>query len=764
MWNTALKNYEKEDNKMKTTFQKFTVNLLGDKREVIVINYKPEKETISTYDEIHHVEDIDRSGSMYSYINRLIDNVQKTIEVSGEKDIFTIGWFSGPNEYAFPIKGAAKHDRLNILLDSLRNTLNTTCFSDSFNELGKVLIELKAFNLPVSITLFTDGNPVVPWSENEEKRRIYESIEKIKSILGDKLVAINTIGYGYDYNKELLVDISSMSQYGTFTHSNVIDQYLEIFRLNHEKVKGNISDQVDINVNGKIVYLTRKFSKYIYSMATNTLHLDSIDREKNQFFILLNHCQNSFTLNGEKYKIYDIDTIAQDSTINNFLYSMVYNLYYNGKYLDSLNILSENLRDKYLVDSHFSSFTFDERAEHVKKLKYALLNTKDRLQEGECSLDYVPKKDALCVMDVLNTLKNIEALWLPFDKAGEEYKRIGVHVKDTFDMFVSDNVEIRSSFEDMVFNKEKLNMSLRVVIPGHVKLNPKQAKKVGLETEFKCRKFRNFTLIKNGNLNIQKLVCFIPEVDKDKITETIKIDSIDGIKIEDKSYVKVVIDLSILPVINQLYAEKASNIDNIFDNVFNTLTYECEQKIVNYYLSLRTDVPHLQKTGAFKELTIDQIELLKEHGIDKNSNYSGIGGEEQKTGDSYVTRELDFYIAGFSSLPALKDIEKRIYEGKNLTPSMEMLNGEWNHFRDKAEKINVDLDSNTKFVKEWLDKELKTIKITLNKLRSQLAIWKMAIVLTGNWFKLEVDDKNNYYYEKNGHKMICRINYKTVEL
>lgn len=749
---------------MNSTFQKFKIDLFGDVKEVVVVNYKPEKESISAYDEIHHVHDIDRSGSMFSHIDKLIDNVQSAINASDEKDIITIGWFAGPGEFAFPIKGAAKHDRLNVLLDGLRHTLNTTCFSDSFSELGKVLMELKAFNLPVSITLFTDGNPVVPWSENEERHRIYEAVEKIKSILGNKLIAINTIGYGFDYNRELLIDISNMSQYGTFTHSNVIEQYLEIFRMNHEKVKGNISDPIDISVDGQIIYLTRKFSKYVYFISTNTLHLDSIDREKNQFFLIFRDLKNSFILNGEKYKIEDITTIAQESTINNFLYSLAYNSYYNGKYLESLNILSDNLRDKYLIDSHFSSFTFDERAEHIKKLKHAMLNPKDRLQNGKCSSNYIPKKDALCVMDILNKLKEINALWLAFDKDGEEYKRIGVKVEDTYNMFTSDDIEIRSSFGDMVFNKEKLNLSLRVVIPGHVKINPKQAKKVGLETEFKCKKYRNFTLVKNGNLNIKKLVCLVPDDNKDQIIEMVKIDPIENVQIEDKSYVKIIIDLSTLPVINQMYAEKASDINNVFDNVLDTLTYECKQKVVNYYLSLRSDVPHLQKTGAFKELTIDQIELLKEYGVDKNGNYGGIGGEEQKTGDSYTTRELDFYIAGFSSLPALKDIEQRIGNGKNLTTSMEMLYYEWEMFKSNAIVMGIDLNSNTKVVKEWLDKELKTIKTVLNELRSKLAIWKMAIVLTGNWFSLKIDDKNNYYYEKNGHKMICKIDYKTIEL
>lgn len=747
------------------SLQKFKIDIDGEKY-VVVVNYKIEKNTgKKEYDSIHHIHIADRSGSMSWEINNLIDNIQHAINHSDENDLNTIGWFSGPGEFRVPLKAAKKFDEMGEVLNSLRSTISTTCFSDILKEIDIVLKELNYINKPVNITLFTDGNPVVPWSINEEKRRIFMEIEEMKKILGNNLVSFNTIGYGNYYDKNLLTDIADMTQYGTFFHSTNINQYLEYFRLNHEKIKENIFEPITISGKDDIIYLNRKFTK----LTTKNMKLDTLDKEKNQFFIIMDK-ENEFIFNNELINVNNIKTLARETTINNFMYAYAYNMYYNGKYKNSLNMLSI-LKDKKLIDSHFSSFTYDERNEHIQWLKSAVFNTSSRFVAGQISTNYIPTRDALCVMDIIKELKKIDAIWVPFHKDLEEYKRIGVKIEDTYDMFVQNNEEIRGDFTDIIFNKETLNMSLRVEIPGYITINPKQAQKVNLPSKFECIKYRNYTLIKDGNLNMKKIMCLVP-IDKENILNKFLnpqfplLSTNNKIEIiENKEYVRMIIDLIKYPIINQMYVDESVDIENIFDINEKILNYECVQKIINYYLKGMADKTYLKKEGVYKKLNKDQIELLQEYGISKECVYGGIGGEKKLTGDSYIVRIIKFYFAGISDLPPMEDMFERINTGKKLTTSMEILHENHNIFCNLADDKKIDLKMKNKEVKMWLQDELKHVKGRLNILRDKIAIIKMALVLTGNWFEnLSVDNKNNYYYEKNEMKMICKTDYKEIKI
>jgi len=319
-------------------------------------------------------------------------------------------------------------------------------------------------------------------------------------------------------------------------------------------------------------------------------------------------------------------------------------------------------------------------------------------------------------------------------------------------------------------------MSLRVKIPGHVKLNPKQAKKVGLFELYECHIFRNYTLIKDGNLNMKRIMCLVPNK---KITSKslgypyyIRKDGIQYYSvsphiaelIDNEKYNRFTIDLTEYPLINQMYIDELLHIEMVFDIHKRMLELECRQKILNDHLKDIKIVSHLKKEGVFKELTRAQIDLLEEHGISKDGVYSGVSREIYSTGDVYTTRILKFYFAGISSLPPISQMLERIDSGKKLTAAMEFLKVVYDEIENEAKFENIDFSKKIKKTKEWLDIKLERMKIELNNYRDRVALLKMAIVLTGSWFTLEVDEKNNYYYEKDGMKLICKTDYKEVKI
>jgi hypothetical protein len=73
----------------------------------------------------------------------------------------------------------------------MKSVIGCTCFSDPIKEVSEIVKELSGLNQNFSITLFTDGEPVCPWSNEEEERR---TLEIVKS-MSDKIIAFNTVGY-----------------------------------------------------------------------------------------------------------------------------------------------------------------------------------------------------------------------------------------------------------------------------------------------------------------------------------------------------------------------------------------------------------------------------------------------------------------------------------------------------------------------------------------------------------------------------------------
>ena len=97
---------------------KFNVKIRNNDLNVVV--YDPSKENKVNFKEvgaIHHIHVIDRSGSMYSSLDGLIDNVQKSFEHIEEDDYLTVIWFSSDNQFRTVVKAAKKSDNIKKLLD-----------------------------------------------------------------------------------------------------------------------------------------------------------------------------------------------------------------------------------------------------------------------------------------------------------------------------------------------------------------------------------------------------------------------------------------------------------------------------------------------------------------------------------------------------------------------------------------------------------------------------------------------------------------------
>ncbi|QIG71352.1 Von Willebrand factor type A domain-containing protein [Rhizobium phage RHph_TM40] len=745
---------------------KFKVTIGG--KSVNVTAFTPDTTATKAAGKTHHVLLIDRSGSMYSSISYLIDQVQNTVKLIGQDDLISILWFSGQGSKGVICQGVKGSEDITTVLNKFRSVLGTTCFSEPLAESTNVVAMYKDVVDQSVITLFTDGCPVVSWSTKEETERCHEIIKDLVDDLN--VSAVNTVGYGNYYNRDFLQTLSEASDQGMFVHSSKIEQFTDVFTSAVEVASGLVLQSLDIEVSdddADILYVGNGTS----GLHKSDLSMRRLDKSRNLVFIVSENSKYDLTINGvTDHKIESMTQSSNPEFVENFLYSYADSLYYRGERQKALDIIVNNLRDKHLADLMMNAFTIDEVADVQKALNIACEFKSERYISGKCGVGYLPKKDAFCLMDLFNLFfkKDVTAYYVPFSKNVEEYQRIGRKVTDEFNLFTKSPEEVIVPLNDFVWNKDKLNLSIRILIPGTVTLNPKAAKTVGLASTYPSKIYRNHTFIKDGQLNI-KTAEFLLSSDVLEVLNANKIgnrilstdEDVGGILLN-----RVVVDLTKLPVINRLYIDNSDSLDDLKDIVVNISKAEASIKVAKDALAtvLASNV-NLTKVGAYKGLTADQITVLENHGISKDGVYGGIDNVKPKAADSdsYEVRTLEFYLKGFSSLPSIADFNKMLNGEKRVNAPGQMMIDYLKdlEFRLKAE--NLSLNQPNAAVRDFLNEELEELKAGLATARNHLNAVKMAKVLTHDFFHgLVADDKGNYSYGDENHTMILR-NDRTVE-
>ena len=713
-------------------FKSGVIKIGNTMRKVVVINHKQEnKHEEKVVNSLHHIHILDRSGSMSGEIDELIENVKQTIDFMSDEDFVSVIWFASAGQYKTLIKGARKDDSIKTLLDSIKSTLGCTCFSDPLREVSEIIEELSPICPNYNITLFTDGEPVCQWSDSEEETKIHKAID----LYADKVIAINTVGYGYYYNKELLTSISQRSEFGQMIHSSQIKEYSNIFSHNYERIKDLVVDPVEINSKGtQILYLGTNNSK----LMKDSIRFNMLEKKKNQFAIIgESDADFEFEYQGETYNSADGERLSL-STMANILYAYAYQNYYIGYRDICLDILCKNLNDKAFVDMHMAAFTKDEVANYLSKLKKAVFKPKYRLQAGECDENYLPAGDAICVFDLLKYLCNNNAKYI----YSRNYNRIGRKSSDEFNLFTYDDKLHCTSMSDLVLNDKELNVSLRSKLTGKVKLNPKSSAKVGLPSEIDSYVYRNQTIIKDGNLNMDQIEVLLP-IDKfDDFKQ--KFDSLNYQLIEkvDES-MRLSIDLTTLPVINKMYANTNTEAGYVLDKLKTSNVESLKLKVIDQYLK------ELQTTN--ESYTQEQLDVLNEHGLDDKLCYGGVKVTmaEKNEEDFYMARQMEFSIKGQASLPSVNAVKKKIDGEKKLNEYDQIVQAQLTKVESELSLLKEDKEK-----VKYLLTEKTALKAGITNTKLDLCIGKMATVLTGGWIKNVVMEDNDKYSYTDGEKTL----------
>lgn len=738
----------------------------GREKLVVVANYKGEDE-IKPLEQRHNILIFDRSHSMSYDLDKLISNMKNVIRDIPENDYISILWFAGEGKYKTLVKGAKKDDKITELLDSVNYTVGTTCFSEVLKEAKDIVNELGVICNNFIVNLFTDGEAVVSWGQKEEYRRAKEIVSEMK----DNIIALNTIGYGNYYNQDFLVDLANLTDYGVMCHSRDIEDYYKIITEDIERISSlNVAKLDVVSEGNEILYISNKFNK----LVDNEIRLKLLDEKKNQI-VIIGDDEFEFEINGNVYQSKDIKSKITARTLNPLYYAYAYQKYYLGDRELCLDILAKNVRDKYLVDEQFKAFTYDECMDFMIKLKKAVGHTAYRHKNGECDDNYLPEKDATCVMDLFKLLIEGDSYYI----YSKDYKRIGLKEIDRIDKFKPKEGVVVTPISELVFNSKRLNVSIQSVIPGTVGLSDMDSKILGLDNIVESRIYRNQTIVKDGNLNLSTIKV---AVSKETYLNLSRL-GVKGLmkpvaRTAVKGYKTVQLDLSKLPIINRLYLEDIGELDNVLDSAVLNNELAVKQKVIN----------HIKKGIKSDKFNSVQLATLKSNGLTSTLDYIGDMEKAEKVDeDFYEAREIEFGIKGCSSIPAVDDVVRKAKARQKLNENGSIM---WSYikelekgFNNKIKKNNVKVGSKASLalskklqqedaksidiiecdineiegLKEYLNEELHKIKIKRLVCSIEQSSVKLAKVLTGSWFKGLIEDgKGGYSYSRDGHTLVIK--------
>lgn len=723
---------------MSVTLETVKMKISGKDRKVACVGFDLVAKS-SQPKSIHYVDILDRSGSMYYEINKVIDHTQERIKMMRKDDYITVIWFSSQGMYEVFVKGAKPEDGVIKQLDKLRSVKSLTCFSDAIKAAVKCVEDLKGIADESILTLLTDGHPVT----NDNTAEIYKCKSIITSARND-IMAFNTVGFGNYYNRDFLLELSSLTCFGGLRHINDMDQYNNVYLEMVTPLTGMCRDTVDIESQGsEIIYIGGQIGSgnCMVSKADNYMSLLGISKEGNTIFIIDPHPEFKVIVNDTeilKGMKNAVTGSAKDKKYTAFLYAYASYLYNEkNKREVALDIIAKNISDRAVAELLVNAFTYDEVGEFNALLNDCIVDDTSWRSEGFCPPNFVPKFDAYCVFDLLNDLNNGDAMYVPFPQNNslvKEYTRITRKTTDDQDIFVAeDRSNVISPISSLVYAEDKLNVSIKFEIPGTVTLNKKAADRVDLEQVQKAKIFRNHTIIKDGNLNMPAIVVVMSDELHKEINSKLEGKSkalIYSGDINPDNTITVTLNLKKLPIINRSYLAKA-NADDISRMTVGINTCEVEQKVLGYILDkVSSKFPSAQKVGEFKALTVDQIQVLKDHGLSATRVYSGINPQTPKTDESdyYEYRKIATYVGGVSSIPAVEGSltkQKKTFAELMVSDCFNRLCTQFGPVVDKPTK---------EFVQE-LNDQITSIRRRLMGIRNEMSGIKLSVVLNNSWFQ-----------------------------
>jgi len=688
--------------------------------------------TVEVAKKTNHIFVVDISGSMSYELPKIRTQLKnKLSNLMKEGDTISIVWFSGSREAGIlkeevEVKSLKTLSDLNDAIDKWLRPVCLTAFLKPL-QLVKELIGRIKTNRPdgvFSMIFLTDGyNNDCPWNE---------VITTLKSLETD-IVASTFVEYGYYADTQKLTQMASILG-GEKISCDGFDDFEPVF-------DGKISSEIG---GGKkvVAYIP---DAHLYDFAFSVGSDGSI--------LLYNIGDGQVLVSQSVKELHYFSPVAvgNEHAPTTSLYAAIYVL--SDKLLnDDAEKIFYALGDNHFYGMLVNAFGKQKLNAFKTAIKECVVDASKRFPAGQSTILPVPD-DAYCLMNLIEDLGNTEGCLFYPNHEAFNYKRIGVkRVARGEDLSAADkkrlgeakNVEeiskiteelkeknVALKFEnsnpergypltDLVWNSERANLSVRIVIDGDVTL-PENKFKIDKVSSYK---YNTFTLVKDGIVNVIELpVLFKPELHNILVKNGV------GFTMDDET---VVIDLTSIPLVNRGMV-KAISANELAKKEWELVKLQGDKKVYDFY---RKELFPKTSKSFVDMLGQEAADWLKTIGITDYNGFSPLTDAAETT-DFYMSVNLETKIKGLSSLPKVVDVQKKLESGAPLKLNEYVM-------ADALRKYLAQLESDMyKSLSEEQQKGvLKTYLTTksdiLNKQRrkvlQEIAEIKFALILSKKWF------------------------------
>lgn len=667
----------------------FEVITLGDHKAVV------------TQAPTNHVYLVDVSGSMFGSLPKMRQHLKNIVSmITKPEDTFSIIYFSGRGQCGVvcegvPVKDIGSVTAVQNSIDRWLQPIGLTGFHEPMKLSMEVADRLPTQNFN-NFVMLTDGY------DNQSNR---DSVVEDSSKLKNHFNSVSFIEYGWYCDRELLAKMAERSG-GIHVFAEGYDDYVEEFQ---DVIESAVREpRIEVKVN-------KRAKHAIYILNDNITIIEVEDGEV------------SVPQSVDKVHSIVPKDVLQKELSEDHLYLI---MYYAAKTNNTKLVWRclEALGDIRLIDSYTNAFTRQEMSEFVEIAGWAALYEEDRFTSGK-DLDYLPNESAYTVLDILHILELGEEVSVLVNSPLFEYTRTTRSQKkeEILPRFIPD-AGATAYMTGLVYNSTRPNVSIQTLVEGSVEVP---------ENDFGLRfvnskRYKNYSVIRDGILNIKALPLFVDEKtlytltaiaktlpqSKKPLVEVISEDVEEG-------NANILLNLSSAPVINRTSAEDVSK-----EHFVKTI------KALNVYQGavkgLKSHVPNASD---------DKVKgLAQKHGEDAAKWLSSIGVRDygfspkttsQEPTDAYVATEMEIKVKGLSNLPSVNAVQKKLDADKKLTVSEYLV---WKGMEA----------GNLCKTEEEVKDTLKECQSRVKSLNHELSKMIYTIVIAKKWFTGEEGDKIDF--------------------